>query len=58
MNEVICCVVVIRISLPSGVPVFSGSVTVPDASVPAGWIRTQSADVGVATAMLNPVPGV
>ena len=36
VNEVICWVVVISTDVPSGTPVFKGSVIVPEASVPAG----------------------
>ena len=36
VKEVISCVVVINTVVPSGTPVFKGSVIVPVASVPAG----------------------
>jgi hypothetical protein len=36
VNVVICCVVVTRISVPSGVEVFNGNVIVPVANVLAG----------------------
>ena len=58
VNKVISCVDVISTVVPSGTPVFSGSVIVPEAKVPAGcksihccWLT------GVGTVMLNPEPG-
>ena len=59
VNAVICCVVVTKISVPSGVSVFSGAVIVPVANVPAGWISAQiPCDTGVGIEILKPVPGV
>ena len=58
VSAVISCVVVISTSVPSGTPVFSGSVIVPLASVPAGWISIHCcSDTGVGTVMLKPVVG-
>ena len=58
VSEVISCVDVISTVVPSGTPVFSGSVIVPVASVPAGCSSIHwSLLTGVGTVMLNPLPG-
>ncbi len=58
VSDEMVCVEVISTVVPSGTPVFKGSVIVPVASVPAGcnsihwsWLT------GVGTVMLNPEPG-
>ena len=59
VNAVMICVVVTSSCVPSGVPVLSGSVIVPVASVPAGCSSTHRCSLtGVGTVTLNPAPGV
>lgn len=58
VSELISCVEVIKTVVPSGTPVFRGSVIVPVASVPAGCNNIHCCSLtGVGTVMLNPVPG-
>ena len=59
VRDVMFCVDVISTVVPSGTPVFKGSVIVPDASAPAGCNSIHCCSLtGVGTVMLKPVPGV
>ena len=58
VKDVISWVVVINTVVPSGTPVFNGSVIVPVARGPAGCNSIHwSLLTGVGTVMLNPLPG-